>query len=200
MIQKKKKGKAEDNYLVWKEKPQTIGILSLSPCSGGMHLGVMLANYLTSKKRLRGAVILSDRERFAGIQKIADEEHPKIQGVTFLPFEPGEIAGIMNQGYQFIIFVFHSQEEVYWEEFLRCQSAFVVESFAEWKTENMSEFVRKYRNFSGFGHWKFLYGFGPKDYVGRIGRSAGVAVTRIPWNPDAFTVGRDCFSFLESLI
>lgn len=201
MIRKKKKGKVKENQLGWIEKPLTIGILSLSPCSGGMHFGIMLANYLTSKKRLKGAVIVSDKENFAGLQKIADvEENPMIQGVTFLFFDSDKIAEIMNEDFQFIIFIFHNREEIYWEEFLRCQNSFVVENFSEWKIENMSAFVQENRKLSGFGRWRFFYVFGPKDYVGWLGRSVGISIEKIPWNQDAFSVGRDSFSFLESLV
>lgn len=199
MIQKKKKGKTKETIFIRTGKCLTTGILSLSPGSGGMHLGLMLANYLTSKKRLKGAVVVSSPDVLSALWNTAGEEEPVIQGVRFFLYEQSEIAGIMNQGFQFVIFVFNGRKEGHWEEFLRCQRCFVVENFSEWRQEQLTGFVENNRKFSGFGQWRFFYVFGPKDYVKEIAGRTGVSIEKIPWNQDAFSVLRESFTFLESL-
>lgn len=201
MIQKKKKGKAAVNVFAGMGRPLTIGILSLSGGSGGMHLGLMLANYLTSKKRLKGVLVISDRHRFKQLLKRAgEEEELVIRGVSIQPFEQDEIAGIMNKGFDFVIFSLQNGKEDGWEEFLRCKRCYIVENFSEWKEEKMTGFVQENRKFSGFGQWRFFYAFGAGDYVKEIERRLRIPIKKIPWNQDAFLVLRDSFSFLESLV
>ncbi len=200
MIQKKRK--SQETSMQWALKPQTVGILSLSPGSGGMHLAIMLANYATSRKRLKTAVVLENKKAIECLRKLSGmEEGPVvIQRITFYSFEEKRISDIMNSGFQMVIFQMNSRKEGYWEEFLRCDKPIVIGKFSEWNEEGLTSFVEQSRELSGFGKWKFLHVFGPTDYVMKLCRDLHITMEKVPWNQDAFSVSRENFSFLESLI
>lgn len=203
MICKKKKGTYKGTGKYNLENTLTIGILSLTPASGGTHLSIMLANYLTSKRRKKGVVVISSVPVFEQLRKVAEVEEKEqffIQGVRFVLFEESKIARIINGSDQFVIFSMQSVKEVYWDEFLRCQVPVVVENFSEWYPSDLDGFVQENKKLTGFGRWRFLYVFGPKDYVGEQKRNLGIHIEKIPWNQDPFSIKKECFSFLESLI
>lgn len=183
--------------------PLLVGVLPLEQGSGATQLSIMLANYLTAKERENGVVVFWRKETLVELCRVLGcEEKPKltIKGMDFLAYEETQMSRIMNEGYQFILWCFSSKEGEQWEEFLRCNRHLVIGNLSEWHRENLEAFVKENKDMGGFMQWKFLSVFGPKERFRELERRTGVKIERIPWCEDPFSIKREWFSFLESLV
>lgn len=183
--------------------PLLIGVLPLEQGSGATQLTIMLANYLTAKEREKGAVVFWRRETLTQLCHVLGCEEKSrltIKGMDFLSYEENQMSRLMNEGYQFILWCFSSQEGEQWEEFLRCSRHLVVGNLAEWHPERLEAFVKENKDMGGFAQWKFLSAFGPRERFRELARRIGVKIERIPWCEDPFSIKREWFSFLENLV
>lgn len=182
--------------------PLTIGVMPLEPGSGATQLSIMLANYLTAKERQHGVVVLQRGWQIGHLCQVLGceaKESLVIKGIRFLAYEETKMARLMNEGYQFIVWCFEEPEGEQWEEFLRCHRHLVVCNLSEWHREKLEGFAEENRGLGGFGRWKFLSAFGPRERLKEMERKAGISIERIPWCPDPFSIKREWFSLLESL-
>ncbi len=183
--------------------PVTIGVMPLETGSGATQLSIMLANYLTAKERQQGVVVLQRGWQIGHLCEVLGCETKDvlvIKGIRFVAYEEAQMSRLMNEGHQFIVWCFERPEGAQWEEFLRCNRHLVVCNLAEWHKERLGSFVEETRGLGGFGRWKFLTAFGPRERLKEAERRSGVSVERIPWCPDPFSIKREWFSFLEALL
>lgn len=183
--------------------PLLIGVLPLEKGSGATQLAIMLANYLTAKERENGVVVFWRKETLTELGRILGCEEKSrltIKGMEFLAYEENQMSRLMNDGYQFILWCFSSQEGEQWEEFLRCNRHLIIGNLTEWHRENLEVFVKENKDMGGFSQWKFLSAFGPKERFREMERKVGVKIERIPWCEDPFSIKREWFTFLERLV
>jgi hypothetical protein len=183
--------------------PLLIGVLPLEKGSGATQLSIMLANYLTAKEREKGVVVFQRKETVAELGQLMEsreKQHLTIKGMELLAYEESQMSRIMNQGYQFILWCFEKPEGEQWEEFLRCHRHLVVCNLTEWHEERLEGFVRENKGMGGFPQWRFLSSFGPKERFRELQRRTGIRIDRIPWCEDPFSIKREWFSFLETLV
>lgn len=206
MLRKRKKWKkcfGAGNIRKNNRVSMVIGVWPLEKGCGATQLSIMLANYLTAKEREHGAVVFQRKEtliQLCRVLGIEEKNRVTIKGMEFVTYEESIMSQLMNEGHQFILWCFDGKEEEQWEEFLRCNRHLVVCNLSEWHEERLETFVRENKKMGGFNQWKFLSSFGPKERFRDLNRKCGIAIGRIPWCEDPFSIRREWFSFLDALV
>lgn len=187
-----------------------IGVIGAGRKTGVTHLCVLMANYLTSARQRRTAVIQwnghGDFERMekicVGREAAAGEKEEnvfKALGVAY--YKQGEacvLAGCMNGPYDDVIIDFGESTPGAQDEWLHCQVKFALVALSEWQLEDTAGMMGQW------GHrskgWTYLTAFGSEWTRREVERQCGVTVLRIPFSADAFQIDRSTMRWFEGIL
>ena len=174
------------------------------------HLCVLTANYLTSARQQRTAVIEwnghGDLERIERIcrsrERIAEKKKTeafKALGVTY--YKKGgacTLAGCMDGTFDEIVIDFGEADRDSLREWQRCQVKMVTAGLGEWQLEDafgmMEQGCRQGKS------WIYLAAFG-SDWTRReIERQLGITVYRIPFSADAFRIDSAMMKWFQGIL
>jgi len=135
----------------------TIALMGVHSGVGTTHTAIMMAHYLAHSKQRVAFVECMRSEAFYRIRSIFDGEPMRrtgerftIHGVDYYPFlESRSLIPLLHADYDAIVLDLgvYGESSMY-AEFLRANLSFVVASGADWRQEDLSEFIRQ----AGFTH------------------------------------------------
>ncbi len=195
--------KKEKKILV--EKNRLIGVGSAGPCVGCTHFSIMLSNYLAGYRRRKTILLEWNRSgNFEKLElvctgKVHEEKRFRVLDVDFCKAAgPLELGLALQRNYDDILIDFGVLGNDCISEFLRCEKQFVIGSFSEWQEEAFRKYVHEHG--PGNDSWKYLAVFGSEETRREFKRRPGIAVERIPFSVDAFSVTKESSKFFEQLI
>lgn len=174
------------------------------------HLCVLTANYLTSVKQRRTAVIeWNGHGDFERIERICRRRERTVEkkkksvfkalGVTY--YKQGEactLAGCMDGTFDEIVIDFGEATRDSQREWQRCQVKMVTAALGEWQLEEafgmMEQGERQGKS------WVYLAAFGSEWTRKEIERRLGLTVYRIPFSADAFRIDKTIMKWFQGIL
>ncbi|WP_152393729.1 serine/threonine protein kinase [Paenibacillus guangzhouensis] len=136
----------------------TIALLGIDSGVGTTHTAIMFAHYLAASNQRVACVECMRTEAFYRIRSIFDGEpirrsgeHFTIHGVDYYPYlESRSLIPLLHTDYDVIVLDLgvYGDNAAMFAEFLRANISCVVASGAEWRQEDLSDFMRR----AGFAH------------------------------------------------
>lgn len=193
-----------------KQITNTIGVLGSEGGIGVTHSCILFANYLTSSRKQKVALIqYNESGAFQKIAKAFDENcfienghaYFELFGITyFSQIKHEAILQIRQLGYDCIIFDFGADYASSRSEFLRCQENIIIGSFTDWRKENFKQILRNLVDEAGGKQFRYLSLFGDEGECKKWGRTFGVHVAPIPFEPDPYVIHNQNFAFFEEVL
>lgn len=174
--------------------------------AGATHLAVMLSVFLSAVAGARVALAeMNDGGCFrqAGII-LSNNFHLKYQKIKKLisihtQSDGSEIAGLMSEGYDYVIIDFGSDFERNRQQFLMCGVKLVVGSLSWWKIHEYVGFAVQTEGEASRNKWKFLAVSAASEGIRYLKKEFGISVSGIPCEPDPFCLGGESMDFLQEL-
>ena len=179
-----------------------MGLTGAGHSVGTTHLAVWTANWLTSVRRERTAVLeWNDHGDFEQMRRFVQaKSRPdgswSLLGVDYFPAaESRELAACMDRGYRRILVDYGVLTEAAMLECVRCDQKMLVGSLSEWKAEMFLDAVRGI-SVQETG-WRCAAVFGSEELRRSVKKELGTAVYRIPYSEDAFAVTGEDLDFFR---
>ncbi len=191
--------------VILEKKPRLIGVCGTGNSVGCTHFAIMMANYLAGCLRKKIVVLEWNRSGdFGCLEKICTGRSRTEKSFWLLDVQyyknagRAELTEVIRNNVDAILIDFGTVDGEHQADILLCEELFVVGSFSEWQEDHFREFVHKHG--SGNTGWKYLAAFGSEETRKEFMRRPGIAVERIPFAADAFSVTKECYLFFRRLI
>lgn len=196
-------------------KNLTVGIASVTSGLGATHLCIALANYLASKKGLKTACLeLTQSCSFEQLKfncmpaffqrKESAHQCFRIYDVDYYPnISKSDIPSLSNMGYDVLLLDFGFPNDIYLDEFYRCNKKLLISSAACWKRHELSIFFDAHPQIKNLESLSFMIPFATISDMLKIGKTHDLPIHKlhsIPFLLNPFHIGKELFSFFEKLI
>lgn len=178
-------------------------MIGSGPCAGATHFTVLLANYLAGVLRKKTAVLewnghgdLTEMEAFCMGRRSERKEYHVLDVLYVKNAGLEELVSCINRRYDRIIIDFGDSFSRNRTEFLRCDRRIVLLALSEWQMARCLEFTVLTAGERDKG-WEYYTVFGSEETRLEIKRKLGLAVQRVPFSVDAFTVTREIMAFFK---
>lgn len=184
----------------------SVGIMGTAGQTGVTHLSVMLAVFLSAVAGARVALAeMNDSGCFrqAGII-LSNNFHSKYGKIKklisiYTQSDSSQIAGLMSEGYDYVIIDFGCDFERNRQQFLMCGAKLVVGSLSWWKIHEYVGFAARTKREASRNKWKFLAVSPVREGIRYLSKELGISVGAIPCEPDPFCLGEQSMDFLQEL-
>ena len=174
----------------------TIALMGIDTRVGTTHTAIMMAHYLSTSKQRVALLECMRSEAFYRIRSIFDGEplrrsgeHFTIQGVDYYPYlESRSLIPLLHADYDAIVLDLgvYGEASIY-AEFLRANLSFVVASGAEWRQEDLSDFMRRIGLAQNAASFKGLIPLATQQTIRDMEQNAVVPqLHAIPYHVDPF--------------
>ncbi|MBD5158135.1 MAG: hypothetical protein HDT13_10960 [Butyrivibrio sp.] len=187
-------------------KSASVGIIGTAGKTGATHLAVMLAVFLAAVAGARVALAEMNgsgcfRQAEIILSNNFSKKYGKIKRLIsiYTQSDGSEIAGIMSEGYDYVIIDFGCDFEQNRQQFLMCGVKLVVGSLSWWKIHEYVGFAARTRGEASRSRWKFLAVSPVPEGIRYLKKNFGISVGAIPCEPDPFCLGEQSMDFLQEL-
>lgn len=194
-----------------------MGVLGCDSGVGVTHLALSLCGYCASKRRKKTAFL--EMHTRSEISQLAPESQCfpavhtrsnvsgsadffRMQGVDYYPHvSAARIPTLLNQGYDYLILDLGYLNEADIAEFLLCDRKLVLGSLAPWKIWKYEAFFLQLQSSVNLGEgFCYLVQTGSRRNLHRFSGSHRVAMANVPLIQNPFRIGKELFSFFETLL
>lgn len=184
---------------------RTLGIIGACRGTGVTHLAVGAANYLTSVKRQKTAVLeWNDHGDFIRMGSFCERSINAgvSYGILNVDYYPqagaGELVSCLNGDYRYIILDYGEITRQRFLDCARCDRKVIVGSLSEWQAEAFLEIVKEgqQRNKG----WQYAIVFGSEEARVELEKCFRIPVRRVPGFVDAFAVTHADIRFFTELL
>lgn len=186
-------------------KTVAVGVMGTGKNSGVTHLSVMLAVFLSAVTGARVALAeMNDTGCFRQAGIILGNFHLKNNRIRklisiYMQSDSSEIAGLMSQGFDYVIIDFGCDFERNRQQFLMCGVKLVVGSLSWWKIHEYVGFAARTEGEASRNRWKFLAVSPVSEGIRYLKKEFKISVGVIPCEPDPFRLGGQSLDFLQEL-
>jgi len=184
---------------------RTLGLMGAGRGTGVTHLAVWAANYLTSVKREKTAVLeWNDHGDFMRIGSFCEKNLNagvpyEILNVDYYPQAgAGELADCLNGDYQYIIMDYGEITKQRFLDCSRCDKKVIVGSLSEWQAEAFLEIIKEGQQRDK--SWQHVLVFGSEETRKELEKRFRISVRRVPASMDAFVVTHIGIRFFTELL
>lgn len=184
----------------------SVGIIGTACKTGVSHLAVMLAVFLSAVAGARVALAEINgcgcfRQAEIILSNNFSKKYSKIKRLIsiYTQSDSSEIAGLMSEGYDYVIIDFGCDFEQNRQQFLMCGAKLVVGSLSWWKIHEYVGFAARIRGEASRNRWKFLAVSPIPEGMRYLKKEFGISVSAIPCEPDPFCLGEQSMDFLQEL-
>lgn len=188
-----------------------VGIIGCDAGVGVTHLSIMLAGFISSKKRRKTAVVeLNDSGAFDSMGVLCCGENYnkyiempafQIAGVDYYcGITVQQYAQLFQLGYEYIVIdMGHLWKENYYE-FLRCNNKIMVGNCNEWNVLKFEECIKASIEMGLKDNIQFLSIFGNTKLQRQLRRQYRVDIENVPFIKTPFELNQDSFAFFDKLV
>lgn len=199
--------KDTENLLPTINKIITIGVLGVERGVGVTHTCVMLAEYLSKKKKI-ALIELNDSLHFKEIASITKEKKEIVKRNFiynrvhyFWDISFGQFLSQYRENYEFLILDLGSYQNINdMDEFIRADIRLVIGHGMDWKVREIYNFNHENKNYDPNNSWCYVLPFMDKRSIKEVKSNISNRVFHLPYNINPFIPNQDTKKIFEQIL
>lgn len=183
-----------------------IGIVGINRGVGVTYVGMLLAHYFGTEKRIRTAYLeCNDHLDFERLQEAyewskEDEHSFSLDRTTFYKrVTKNQIPELLNDDYDCYILDFGIAYIAFYNEFIRCSDKVIIGDSAIWNQSKLVSFIKSVDKIKGSKGWIHMIPCAQRSLSYRIASKTGRCIYGIPYEPDPTSLSRETHKLFYKL-